>query len=568
MTQDYVVGVNIGFHDSSACLLRDGELRVMVEQERVSRRKRAVAQTPADAIAACLRDEGIGPDDVDALAIGWDFRGTPLGRSKRFDDDVLLGNLLPGRTRGAPPVRWTPHHLAHAASAYYSSGLTEAAVLVVDGAGERTATTIADATPAGIEVLREWPIAQSLGFLYAAATRWAGFGDWGAGKFMGLAAYGRPGAAPGPVRVTPDGYEIVVDGRPLEIPETVGRTVRGPLLSQFPDFEKALLGGFAETFPYAERAEEGEGAIAYADFAAGIQDGLERAMHRLAEVAAAETGRRSLVLAGGVAMNCSMTGSLVRSGTFDDVYVPPVPTDSGVALGAALLVAAERQPFRPTAIDHPYRSTDIDEEQARAAVEDAGLRARVRTDDDLVAEVAGALAGGSIVGWARGRAEIGERALGARSILADPRSRRTLHRLNTLKGREMWRPVAPSVLAEHLDEVMETPVGQPARFMLAAGRVRPEMRTVVPAVAHVDGTARPQTVDRATNPGYWSLIDRFRGLTGVPLVVNTSFNLAGEPIVRTAADAVSTFQRCPEMDMLVLGSMVVERPVNDQGRVG
>lgn len=568
MTQEYVVGVNIGFHDSSACLLRHGELRVMVEQERVSRRKRAIAQTPADAVAACLQEEGIGPDDVDALAIGWDFRGTPLGRSRRFGDDALVGNLLPGRTRGAPPVHWTPHHVAHAASAYYSSGLPEAAVLVVDGAGERTATTIAVATPAGIEVLQEWPIAQSLGFLYAAATRWAGFGDWGAGKFMGLAAYGRSGGAGRPVRVTPDGYEIVVDRRPLEIAEAEGRTVRGPMLSQFPDFEKALLGVFAETFPYAEREEAGEGAIAYADFAAGIQDGLEQAMHRLAEVAAARTGTRSLVLAGGVAMNCSMIGSLVRSGTFDDVYVPPVPTDSGVALGAALLVAAEQEPFRPTVVNHPYWSTGIDEAQARVAVEEAGLRGRVLADDDLAAEVAGALAGGSIVGWARGRAEIGERALGARSILADPRSRRTLQRLNTLKGREMWRPVAPSVLAEHIDEVMETPVGHPSRFMLAAGRVRPEMRTVVPAVTHVDGTARPQLVDRATNPGYWSLVDWFRALTGVPLVVNTSFNLAGETIVRTAADAVSTFQRCPEMDVLVLGPMVVERPESGDGTAG
>lgn len=559
MTIEYIVGVNIGFHDSSACLLRNGELRMMVEQERVSRRKRALAQTPADAVAACLHAEGIGPDEVDVLAIGWDFRDTPMGRMKRFGDEALTRTLLPGRTRPTPPVRWIPHHIAHAASAYYSSGLEEAAVLVVDGAGERTATTIATATRDGIDIVQEWPIAQSLGFLYAAATRWAGFGDWGAGKLMGLAAYGRP-TNEQPVRVTDEGYELVVDGGRLEITDDDTRTVRGPMLSQFPDFEKAMLGCFAEMYPFAERADSGEDAIAYADFAAGIQHGLEQAMSRLSEVAAERTGMRSLVLAGGVAMNCSMIGSLIRAGRFTDIYVPPVPTDSGVGLGAALVVAAEQERFRPTMIDHPYWSSDIDQEEAETALAAAGLSGRVLIEDDLAAEVSGAIAAGRIVGWARGRAEIGERALGARSILADPRSRPTLKRLNILKGREMWRPVAPSVLAERIDEVMETPVGHPARFMLAAGRVRPSMRTVIPAVTHVDGTARPQFVDRRTNPGYWSMIENFRRLTGVPLVVNTSFNLAGEPIVRSAADAVSTFRRCPEMDVLVLGPMLVERP--------
>ncbi|MGW5453112.1 carbamoyltransferase family protein [Nocardia sp. NPDC003979] len=560
MSVQYVVGINIGFHDSSACLLRDGALRMMVEQERVSRRKRALAQSPADAVAACLQAEGIGPDEVDVLAIGWDFRDTAMGRMKRFGDEALTRTILPGRTRPAPPVRWVPHHIAHAASAYYSSGLEEAAVLVVDGAGERTATTIATATPAGIEIVREWPISQSLGFLYAAATRWSGFGDWGAGKLMGLAAYGRP-CDDSPVRVTEDGYELVIDGRRLEIAEDDGRAVRGPMLSQFPDFEKAMLGRFAEIYPYAERSDSGEDAIAYADFAASIQNGLERAMAALAEQAA-RTGKSALVLAGGVAMNCSMIGGLIRAGTFDTVYVPPVPTDSGVGLGAALVVAAEQDGFAPTVIDHPYWSNDIDRDEAETALTEAGLTGRKLAEDDLAAEVAGLLAAGRILGWARGRAEIGERALGARSIIADPRSRTTLRRLNVLKGREMWRPVAPSVLAERIDEVMETPVGSPARFMLAAGRVRASMRTIVPAITHVDGTARPQLVDRRTNPGYWSMIENFRRLTGVPLVVNTSFNLAGEPIVRTAADAISTFQRCPEMDALVLGPMLVERPEN------
>lgn len=559
MSPEYIVGVNIGFHDSSACLLRHGSVRIMVEQERVSRRKRAIAENPADAVRSCLAAEGITSNDVDALAIGWDFRDTPIGRTKRFSDQVLWESLLPDRRRPSSAVRWVPHHLAHAASGFYSSGTSDAAIIVVDGAGERTASTIARGSALGIDVVREWPIAQSLGFFFAAATRWAGFGDWGAGKLMGLAAYGRPRDGL-PVRATADGYEIVVDGRPLELSQTEGRAVRGPMLSQFPDYEKALLGSFAAMFPYAERdVAAGEGAIAYADFAASAQEQIEQALLGLATAARTAVDVPTLVLTGGVAMNCSMIGALVRSGVFEHVYVPPVPTDVGVALGAALVVAEQQQPFRPVVIDHPYWSVDITGEQARIVVDAAGLPSATLADDELIRVVAAAIAEGRIVGWSRGRGEIGERALGSRSILADPRSRQTLQRLNTLKGREMWRPVAPSVLSEHLDEVMETPVGHPARFMLAAGTVRRHLRTAIPAVTHVDGTARPQLVDRATNPLYWGLIERFRVLTGIPLVVNTSFNLAGEPIVSSAADAMSTFRRSEDMDLLVLDNMLVAR---------
>lgn len=313
-------------------------------------------------------------------------------------------------------------------------------------------------------------------------------------------------------------------------------------------------------FPYAERdVAAGEGAIAYADFAASAQEQIEQALLGLATAARTAVDVPTLVLTGGVAMNCSMIGALVRSGVFEHVYVPPVPTDVGVALGAALVVAEEQQPFRPVVIDHPYWSVDITGEQARIVVDAAGLPSATLADDELIRVVAAAIAEGRIVGWSRGRGEIGERALGSRSILADPRSRQTLQRLNTLKGREMWRPVAPSVLSEHLDEVMETPVGHPARFMLAAGTVRRHLRTAIPAVTHVDGTARPQLVDRATNPLYWGLIERFRVLTGIPLVVNTSFNLAGEPIVSSAADAMSTFRRSEDMDLLVLDNMLVAR---------
>lgn len=555
----YVLGLNIGFHDASAALLRDGALRFLIEEERLTRRKHAIAQPPVRSIQACLDFEGIDIDSVDEIAIGWDFRGTPLGGNRRFTEAGLRRMLFPG----APPERmpritWVPHHVAHAASAYFSSGHDDVAILVVDGAGEDQSASLMRGRDGEIEVLRQWPVAQSLGFFYTAASRWAGFGDWGTGKLMGLAAYGRPDPLGIGLSRQPDGYAFAFAEAELpELADTRAVASLGPLMAYYPAVEAHLRPHFCGHFPYVERT--GEEPIAYADFAATVQEALEEAMLGLVDAAARELGVTRLVLAGGVAMNCTMIGRLSRSGVFPEVYVPPVPTDAGVSLGAALVAARRSGDFAPVVVDHAYWGQQIDPDAALAAAREAGLAVRVLSDDQMTKHVAQAVADGSIVGWARGRGEIGQRALGARSLVADPRDRRTLERLNLLKGREMWRPVAPSVLGGHMADVMDGPDVQPARFMLAAGRVRPDMRRTVPAVTHVDGSARPQHVDRATNPAYWSLIDGFRQLTGVPLVVNTSFNLAGEPIVNTAAEAVSTYVRGPGMDLLVLDRLLVAR---------
>jgi predicted NodU family carbamoyl transferase len=555
----YVLGLNIGFHDASAALLRDGALRWLVEEERLIRRKHAIAQAPAGAVRACLAGEGITLDSVDEIAIGWDFRGTPLGNNKRFTEAGLRRLLFPDNPPDRlPPIRWVPHHIAHAASAYHSCGRDDVAILVVDGAGEDQSATIARGCDGRIEILRQWPVSQSLGFFYTAASRWAGFGDWGTGKLVGLAAYGRPSRDALPLRKRPDGYAFTFPEPELPgLSDSRAVATLGPLVAYYPTFEASVRPAFCGHFPYMAR--EGEEPIAYADFAATVQDALEEAMFGLVELARREYGLSTVVLAGGVAMNCTMVGRLVDSALFEHVYVPPVPTDAGVSLGAALVAAQESGDFQPTTVDHAYWGEDIALDDAVAAAKAAGLAVRQLPDDALHKHVAQALADGNIVGWARGRGEIGQRALGTRSIIADPRERRSLERLNVLKGREMWRPVAPSILGEHIGEVMAGRVGHPSRFMLAAGAVRADMRQRVPAVTHVDGSARPQLVDRATNPAYWAQIDAFRQLTGVPLVVNTSFNLAGEPIVNTPAEAVSTYVRGPGMDLLVLDQLLVAR---------
>jgi predicted NodU family carbamoyl transferase len=561
MSARYVLGVNIGFHDSSAALLADGALVALVEQERVSRRKHAVGQPPAEAIAECLRIADITASDVDTLAIGWDFRTIPLGRNRRFTTEGLQGMLFPDQPDLAmPEVRWVPHHVAHAASAAFSCAVDESAVLVIDGAGETQATSIGRAAGGAVEIMREWPVEQSLGFYYNAAAEWAGLGYWGTGKLMGLAAYGRPQPGAAPIRVVPGGYELIRAEREVPVSGRRAATL-GPLMAYYPAVAEGLKPGFARLFPYAVR--KGEEPIAYADFAATIQQGLEEAVLELVAELRRRVDAPVLTIAGGVAMNCTMIGQIVRSGLYDRVYVPPVPTDAGVSLGAALVAARERGAFQPTTIDHAYWGPGFTDDDAQRAAAEAGLVHRRPGPDELARSVAGRIADGHIIGWARGRGEIGQRALGNRSILADPRDRRSLERLNVVKGREMWRPVAPSILAEHVGQLIDGRVDDPSRFMLAAATVRADARLRVPAVTHVDGSARPQTVYRDTNPGYWALIDAFRGLTGVPAVVNTSFNLAGEPIVNSAADAVSTFVRAKEIDLLVLNDAIVARSESD-----
>ncbi len=550
----YVLGLNLGWHESAAALVRDGELRWLVEQERLSRRKRALGQLPVDAARACLDAEGIALGDVAAVAIGWDFSLTPLAGSKRFSDEGLRRMLFPD-ARAIPPVRWVQHHRAHAASAYYSCGEDDVAILVVDGAGETQSATLAHGRAGHIEIIDEWPISESLGFVYASAAKWAGLGEWGAGKLMGLAAYGRPRAGI-PVERAPGGYRVTLE--PIELPNAPsGPRARALLLSFPPEYERAIEGEFSQLFPYVRRTLED--AAAYADFAASVQHALEDAMLGLAEEAVRQTGASTLLLAGGVAMNCSMVGRLAASGLFARIFVPPVATDSGVSLGAALAVACEATPFEPRTLEHAYWSLAIDADEAAAALDAAGLSARRVEEDALPALVARALAAGKIVAWARGRAEIGQRALGARSLLADPRGRASLERLNLIKGREMWRPVAPSVLAEHAGELFDAPLPEPTAFMLCATQILPARRRDVAAVTHVDGSARPHLVERPANEAYWQLIEAFRQETGIPAIVNTSFNLAGEPIVCSARDAVSTFQRADDIDMLVLENFVVER---------
>jgi carbamoyltransferase len=539
-----VLGVNTGPHDGSAALLRNGRLVAMVEQERLSRNRYARGESPRNAIDACLAHAGIELADVERIAVGWDVPRLCDIEGVAYDERAFR-TWMTGDVHLGVPIQFVGHHVAHAASAFYTSGWTTAAILVMDGRGEDVATTLAVGGPDGIETIRTWGIGASLGHAYGWAADWAGLTHWGAGKLMGLAAYGRPGR-PVPLRATADGY-------------TVDLPVAGvPDRQQFMVTRSRLRQHFRqEHYPFSP-ATEGD-VLAYADFAAAMQHGLEDALLSLARLAHAETGLNRLAMAGGVALNCTANGKILSSGTFDEVWVPPVPHDAGVSLGAALVVDRAIRGARtpPPRLPHAFWGPDTPDP-------DAGLLDRLdnfQVDhyhaDDIPGAVAQALVDGMIVAWWQGRAEVGQRALGARSILCDPRDRRAIVRLNRLKGRELWRPAAPAVPAEAFGDFVECPPGPLADFMLGAWPVRSSARRRIPAAVHADGSARPQSV-HPRQASFHALIREFGDRTGVPAVVNTSFNIAGEPIVFDCVDALDTLLRS-DLDLLVMDDLVIRR---------
>jgi carbamoyltransferase len=335
------------------------------------------------------------------------------------------------------------------------------------------------------------------------------------------------------------------------VPPTGGR-IRESLRDQMHEWWRR------NTYPYA--LGTGREIMAYANFAASVQDALERALIHLAERLRAETGSSALAVAGGVGQNCAANGMLADRRVFDQVYVQPACHDAGVSLGAALQVSHQREPAldlsRTAAMPHAYWGMRYSPEVCQAALDGAGLKYRHLPEDELVRTVARLLAEDKVVGWFHGSAEIGPRALGARSILADPRARTAVTRVNDLKSREIWRPLAPSVQAEHFDRFFTSPV--PSPFMNVACQVAEAARRQVPAIVHVDGTARPQAVTREHAPRYWALIEAFRQVTGIPVLLNTSFNLRGEPIVHTPRNAVRDFL-FSSLDVLVLEDFLVTR---------
>lgn len=555
-----VLGLNAVFHDPAAALVVDGVTVAAAEEERFSRRKhgkRAVPfsawELPEAAMRWCLSKAGVSACELDAVAYSYDPRLLPLRAGDLRAGDLRVGDLRVGDLRadewepmrtlyaleapsmvrdvlpGLDPdkVVFVGHHLAHAASAHLAAPYPDSSVLVLDGRGETASHLAGHSSDGELEVIASQQLPHSLGLMYEAVTEHLGFlRSSDEYKVMALASYGRP--------------------RWLEALREKVRTDGA--------------GGFrVETIPWSEfvapRHPGEKWGRAHADLASSVQVRLEEVLLELAGWLHDCTGDECLTMAGGVALNCVANSRLAAEGPFEHVWVQPAAGDSGTALGAAMFVARSLgdrvAPMGSAALGRSWGDAEIE-----ASVLDARLP--YETPRDLAGAVADILAGEGVVAWYEGASEYGPRALGHRSLLADPRRSATLSRLNDIKGREQFRPVAPMVPLERAAEIFEGPL--PSPYMLFTHRVRPEWATRIPAVVHVDGSARAQTVDRDDEPLLHRLLVAFERRTGVPVLVNTSLNTAGRPMVDSPTDALECFGSAP-VDALVLGRHLLRRPV-------
>jgi carbamoyltransferase len=550
-------------HDASACLVKNGRILAMAEEERFIRQKYAFDKIPINAISYCLKEIKVVPDDIDMVALGWDYRLMYKLRGKRFDytGNEILDVILPKQClqyNKKPKLVIVPHHLAHAASAFFTSGLEEAAILVIDGQGEDSSTSIVYGKKKTIKILKSFPIQGSLGYLYESINKYIGFHSLDSGKTMGLAPYGKPTFDFRNIKLGEFGYTIELSKK---LRYNSGYLDEQAVLADlwFEKIKKFI------NLPNSVRCEfnESEGRIVskleisqrYKDLAASAQIALEKIVNHLVDISFRMTKCNDLCISGGVGLNCVLNGKLLYNPLIKSFYIFPAANDAGVSAGAALYASAlYDKNVKFSKLKHAYLGPEYTSSQIKRILKEKKIKYKISTN--FYGEVAQLLAKDKVIGWFQGRMEVGPRALGNRSILASPLKRIMWSRVNKIKGRELWRPLAPSILDEYKDKYFENAHYSP--FMLKTFRVRRDKQSVIPAVVHVDGSTRPQTVSKKTNKKFWLLINEFRKITGVPILLNTSYNGPAEPIVCTPQDAISTFYNSG-LDYLVMGDFIIQK---------
>jgi carbamoyltransferase len=560
-----ILGINWGAHDSAAALVQDGRVIAAAEEERFNRIKHAPYAYPLQAARYCLREGGLALRDLDEIVFSFHPTvglGASIGHALRFFPRGAFFLLAESVRRAwytgsgmyssyflninsSTRRHWVPHHAAHAASAYFASPFDQAAILVVDGVGEWSATTFFRAEGNRIKRLQAISLPHSIGFYYSAFTEYLGFEPFDAEyKVMGLAAYGDPARYRDRfreiIRLEPRGrYRL--DLSYFNFQYDYGRTRW---------YSSGMIDVFGPPCPPEELPDQ-----RCADIAASLQERTEEVILHMARWCHEATGLPNLCLAGGVALNSVANGKLLRGGPFERIYIQGAANDAGCALGAAQYRAHATHGLPWQEMRHLYYGPGYDTGEVEDALK--ATRMPYRVVEDPAETAAQLLAGNQIVGWYQGRMEFGPRALGNRSILADPRQADMKDRINAaIKFREPFRPFAPSVLAERSREYFAEVDDSP--FMILVTDVLPEKRALVPAITHADGTGRVHTVEREVNPLYWQAIHRFGELTGVPLVLNTSFNVRGQPIVNTPAEALATFYTSG-LDALIIDRFLVEK---------
>jgi len=567
-----ILGLNAFHGDASAAVLQNGQLVAALEEERLNRIKHW-AGLPVLAANACLH--GTTPDHIaisrnpkahlmdKLLRVAlrphrWpNFTSRALNsvRIAQVSDLLAAEGIVP---RGVRRVHFVEHHRAHLASAFFASPFEEAAVISIDGFGDFSSAMWGVGKGNQIEVRGGVSFPHSLGIFYTAFTQFLGFPKYGDEyKMMGLSAYGEPRFAKqvrhlvrterGQFRLNLDYYIHHTKG--VEMTWYGGEPVVGTIFSH----------RMCEEFGNP-RKPQSEIRQFHMDLAASVQLVLEENYFALLNFVQKQTGASAVCLAGGVALNCVANGMIFERTNFRDVYVQPAAHDGGTSIGAALYVQhQELKTPRCFEMRHVYYGPEYSDREILHALEAAGCKYHKVGEEDLISRTAEEIAGGRIVGWFQGRMEFGPRALGNRSILADPRRKDMKEILNSrIKYREPFRPFCPSILAERAAAFFET--DYPSPFMVMAYRIRPEQRERIPAVTHGDGTGRLQTVEREVNPLYWRLIRAFDELTGVPVLLNTSFN-ENEPIVQTPAQAIDCFLRT-RMDVLSIGGFILHKEEN------
>ena len=595
-----ILGVSCFYHDSAAALIVDGQIIAAAQEERFTRKKHD-ATFPKQSITYCLHEAGLRLDEVDYVAfydkpflkferlIETYLAFAPRGfksfkmaipiwlREKLFQKDLLRKQFR----EFDPSFDWqnkllfSEHHMSHAASAFFPSPFEDAVVLTMDGVGEWATTSVAIGKSNTLEIIKEIHFPHSLGLLYSALTYYIGFRvNSGEYKVMGLAPYGEPI------------YKKIILDHLIDVKDDGSFRLN----QKYFDYCTGLTmtnASFDELFGAPPRKPEELITQRHMDLAASIQAVTEEVVLKLTRTLATETGQKNLCLAGGVALNCVANGKILRDGAFENVWVQPAAGDAGGALGAALATyhlhkkKSRTLPQRGDAMQGSYLGPQYDDTEIANRLTSVGAKFEAVSAQDMVATAAQALADGKAIGWFQGRMEFGPRALGGRSFLGDPRSPDMQKQLNLkVKYRESFRPFAPSILSEDVSDWFDIECNTP--YMLFVANVKEKhrlqvtdeesslfgidklnvQRSSIPAVTHVDYSARIQTVHTETHPHYHALITKFKELTGCPVVVNTSFNVRGEPIVCTPEDAFQCFM-ATETEMLVIGNIVLHKENQD-----
>ncbi|MBS19496.1 MAG: hypothetical protein CL733_00485 [Chloroflexi bacterium] len=590
-----ILGISCYFHDASAALISDGQLIAAAEEERFTRIKHDYSY-PTNAIEFCLKKASIDASDIDYVVffekpftkferlLKTAIQGFPrtywmFAQSMRtwLFDKLWIKGLIADHLKIDPKnIMFSEHHISHAASAYYCSPFKESAILTFDGVGEWATTTIGKGKGGKLEIEDEIHFPHSLGLLYSAFTAFLGFEvNEGEYKVMGMAPYGKP-------KYVSEVYKIIrinednsfwLDQKYLSFHYSTKKSFTKKMIQLFGEPRDANIPFFTKSSGYpsyfGDKPSNFEELSAYnqhyADIAASIQIVAEEMILELATEACRRSGSNNLCLAGGVALNSVANGRILRETPIENLYIQPAAGDGGCALGAALYLWHDGlgNSENRFIMDHAYWGEEYNDDQISKAIDSSEFNSQyINNEDDLLDMTVDRLTSGKVIGRFNGRFEWGPRSLGNRSILADPRSNEMKDLVNTkIKFREPFRPFAPSALAEIAESYFELPNAtdnMAARFMLLVTNVHEDKQDLIPAVSHM-GTARVQTVYKETNSSYYNLIERFGQSTGVPILLNTSFNVRGEPIVSSPNDALNTF-RNSGIDTLVIGNHIVDKP--------